>query len=264
MWLQYIAELNESFNYSKYIEIEKILNNRGINLYDIFSYEIVDIIESIGIDKNIINLFKDKIIKENVSKIYDYLFENNMAFYTLEDYKSVLFKRNISVNIPFCIIYSDNIDLNLKNVYLYYNDYFSKCANSTIKYISKIINQNGGNAISLYNCENTIRIYNDEIEKIANNINKEKMFERVIILNKKYMAFFIMLFLDFLVIAEGKYEIELKQLVDLFMESGKEIYVVPSYIFNKNSYFSNYLIKQGSEIILGANDVKLMLKDNSR
>ena len=42
-------------------------------------------------------------------------------------------------------------------------------------------------------------------------------------------------------------------------EKNKDIYVVPSNIFNKNSYFSNYLIKQGADILLNKQDIKFIV-----
>ena len=43
-------------------------------------------------------------------------------------------------------------------------------------------------------------------------------------------------------------------------KSAKEVLVVPSTVFNKNSYFSNYLIKQGADVLLNKWDLKFVLK----
>ena len=65
--------------------------------------------------------------------------------------------------------------------------------------------------------------------------------------------------LDYLVIIEAKYEEEVIKLVDMLLQNNKDIYVVPSNIFNKNSYFSNYLIKQGADILLNKQDIKFIV-----
>ena len=65
--------------------------------------------------------------------------------------------------------------------------------------------------------------------------------------------------LDCLVIIEAKYEEEAIKLVDTLLQNNKDIYVVPSNIFNKNSYFSNYLIKQGADILLNKQDIKFII-----
>lgn len=47
----------------------------------------------------------------------------------------------------------------------------------------------------------------------------------------------------------------LKNLVDVFIEYHKDILVVPGNINNKYHYFSNYLIKEGAELLLNKKDI---------
>ena len=64
---------------------------------------------------------------------------------------------------------------------------------------------------------------------------------------------------DNLLIIEAKHETNIVNLVDLFLELGKEILVLPGDIWNKNCYFSNFLIKEGANVILNVNDINLYL-----
>ena len=64
---------------------------------------------------------------------------------------------------------------------------------------------------------------------------------------------------DNLLIIEAKHETDIVNLVDLFLELGKEILVFPGDTWNKNCYFSNFLIKEGANVILNINDINLYL-----
>lgn len=64
-----------------------------------------------------------------------------------------------------------------------------------------------------------------------------------------------------IIVIEARYEAKIVNLVNCFLENGKDIFVVPSNIFRKNSYFSNFLIKQGAEIILNKQDLKYILNN---
>ena len=67
--------------------------------------------------------------------------------------------------------------------------------------------------------------------------------------------------IDLMVIVEARYEEKIVNLVNCFLEKGKDIYVVPSNVFRKNSYFSNFLIKQGADVILNKQDLKYILNN---
>ena len=69
--------------------------------------------------------------------------------------------------------------------------------------------------------------------------------------------------MDLVIIVEAKYEGYIVEKINYFAEKSTPILVYPSSIFNKNSYFSNYLIKQGADIALGKNDLLFVLKSLS-
>ena len=68
------------------------------------------------------------------------------------------------------------------------------------------------------------------------------------------------LFCDAIVIPEARYENKIVSKVDYMLEKSKPILIFPNSIFNKNGYFSNYLIKQGADIILNKYDLLFILK----
>lgn len=243
-----------------FFKIKNILENDVRKIYENLDTEIEEKIKGILTDSSILKDFRDNNIKKKVKFMYETLANKNIALITLDDYYEYITKHStLKMEIPFCIIITKNINLSNKNVFIYYADYFSKSAIYTLKFFTKVIEQNQANTISSYESNNVINI------KIVSLMNIEKINKiNVILSNEKYVLFFLLAFIDFCIIIEAKYEKIISKIVDLFIESGKDIYVVPSGIFNKNSYFSNYLIKQGADIILSANDLKLILKDNIR
>ena len=78
-------------------------------------------------------------------------------------------------------------------------------------------------------------------------------------MDDKYINKFKLMLCDIFIIIEARYEEKIVKTVNYLVENSKDIYVVPSNIFRKNSYFSNYLIKQGADIILNKNDLKFIL-----
>ena len=243
-----------------FFKIKNILENDVRKIYENLDTEIEEKIKGILTDSSILKDFRDNNIKKKVKFMYKTLVNKNIDLITLNDYDKHIFKYSyFKIEIPFCIIVPKNINLSSKNVFIYYADYFSKSAIYTLKFFTKVIEQNQANTISSYESNNVINI------KIVSFMDIEKMDKiNIILSSEKYILFFLLVFTDICIIIEAKYEKIISKIVDLFIESGKDIYVVPSGIFNKNSYFSNYLIKQGADIILSANDLKLILKDNIR
>lgn len=264
LWLQIIALLDDNFNVDLYLKLKKELRDNISVIYNNIGINIERKLESIGISRKIIDLLENNEIKKKTNELYIKIEKFNLDIVCLSEYEHILKYSNAKIEIPFCFIISKIINLNNKNILIYYNDYFSKGAIYMLRFISKIINQNNGNTISEYNEKNITNInvmnYLNIFDKITNNINSKN----IILADKKYLVFFLTVFIDCLVIVEARNEKVIQNLVDVFVESGKDVYVVPSSIFNKNGYFSNYLIKQGAEIILGANDIKLIVKKDIR
>ena len=64
---------------------------------------------------------------------------------------------------------------------------------------------------------------------------------------------------DVLFLIEARYERDIVNLVDNLLNLGKEILVLPGDVWNKNCYFSNFLIREGAGVILNINDLNIYL-----
>lgn len=248
LWLQKIADINEKFNFNMYLENkEQIIKIYNDLTFKENKYE--------KIESSIITLLLDKNIKKDVENRYNELKIKNLQIVTIEEcnYPKKLF--NSQEDIPFCYFSNSNINLNNLNIYIYYNDYFTKFAKNIIEYFGKIINSEKANVITEYDSDKflTLKIGTNEILK-NNNCNC------VILSHEKYIKCFKWAIISAMIIIEARYESKIIKIVDRFLDSGKDIYVVPSSIFRKNTYFSNYLIKQGADIILNKWDLKFILK----
>ena len=62
--------------------------------------------------------------------------------------------------------------------------------------------------------------------------------------------------IDVLIILNAKYELDIVTMTDIAIDMGKQIYVVPGSIDDKNYMFSNYLIKDGAIVILNNKDIE--------
>ncbi len=237
--------MNENMN----IKIYNILIKKYITLKELFCAKNI---ECCDIDNNLIYLLKDDNIKNLAKNIYSKIILKNMKIITILDleYPKILINK-YNEDIPFCIICEHNINFNNKNVYIYFNKYFSKYGLNIINCFSKIINNKKCNVISKYNDQN-IKCIN------LIDINDNKELKGIVLSNKRYLENFFEI-IDFLIVIEAQYENEIVKLIDIFLNKNKDIYVVPANIFNKNSYFSNYLIKQGADIILNRQDLKFIL-----
>lgn len=257
LWLQEIANINNEFDISIY---KKVIKKISLSkLYEISKNKIVleNIVYGLNIDKSIIKLLMDDNIKEKAKEKYKKIRDKNLNIITYENdnYPKKLKNNSIEKDIPFYIILNKNINLNTKNIYIFFSKYFTDFAKKIVIYFSNIIKNSNCNVISKLKNSNVINIYCDLDKK------NENMQEVIILPNRKYYYSFLLSIIDILIIVEARYEKEIVNLVDLFLENNKEIYVVPSNIFRKNSYFSNFLIKQGADIILNKKDLQYILEN---
>ena len=65
---------------------------------------------------------------------------------------------------------------------------------------------------------------------------------------------------DLLIIPEADYTKEIAIIVDSMLENGKNVVIFPNEIYNKNAFFSNYLIKNGAYMVTSFNEIKSIIK----
>lgn len=257
---------NESKNKSKFIQV---LNNNNIKL-----------------SKVLISSLTNFNLKLNSLKIYNNLKKQNICILNIssKNYPKQLFQ---IYNPPFCIyLYGKESFIKNKIVYLHYEGFnkYGKNIYDLISYYLKLKNiysikkyDNfkyilGSNEIYLKNLENTIFLHCDNILNVNydflnkfNKLNKEiknilKKNVHIIIPkcnNNYYIDEVICAIASICIIPQAKYSKEcfLKNMVDIFLELNKNILVCPGNIYCENNYFSNYLIKEGADVILNVKNI---------
>lgn len=171
------------------------------------------------------------------------------------------------------ILYFGNIELLLlKKVYIYLDDNISsayakkmkkllenfvdsisKYKDYTLLFLNKS-NENISKKIILLNMDN-INIFNSLNINFNSKNNLNTLLIFLLYKDQNYSNFFLSNILDKLIIPEAKYKKEIIDIVNICLDTSKEIYVTPSNITNKNAVFSNYLIKQGANVILNKYDI---------
>lgn len=175
-------------------------------------------------------------------------------------------KLNIADRDIYTLSYG-NIELlknNLKKQYIYYNENMSKYGKIKYDYFlnNKDMKENINICLGYKNIKKNapnIVIFN------ISNISEIRSIE-VSMLNKDNLYIFnlfdtnlILSLCDILVLIEARYEEKIVNLVDNLLNFGKEVLVLPGDVWNKNCYFSNFLIREGAGIILNINDLNMYL-----
>ncbi len=258
VWLEEVRKNNTKFNYNMLKKILKFLNISLKGLYcQLFNVEMLK--QNIKIDISIIQDILNNDIKEKSIMLYKKIKENGLKIVTIEDkeYPKKILDRIL--DIPFCILVDNELSINLnnKNVYFFYDSYYSKSAIRIINYFAKIVKVENGNIFSEYNFQDKMNINIIDFDSYICNVKESAKY--IVLYNKNDVAQFKANIIDILIIIEARYELGIVSLVDSYLELGKDIYVVPSNIFRANGYFSNYLIKQGAQILLNKWDLKYIL-----
>lgn len=260
VWLSIIEDLN----YLIYLQLIKIFNST-INLYnfskDEFKFEEYLKSNNFNLNENLKTQISNNTLKQKARGIYNYLKSKNIKIVPIN---SKFYPENLK-NIfspPLCIYVIGNLEL-LKNkkVYVYENENISKYANKITTLLYKQIL----NPINYLILNKNLNI---ESVNLLRDISKIKLKEGIniyynSICNDNYIKDTEIKsgILDLLIIPEANYDKNISIFVDCFLELGKEICIFPNEIFNKNAYFSNYLIKNGANILTNIYQVKEVLNN---
>ncbi|MDD2376293.1 MAG: DNA-processing protein DprA [Clostridia bacterium] len=157
-------------------------------------------------------------------------------------------------NPPLVIFARGNLSL-LKNkkVYIYSSNNFSITGKRKYYEFYKYMNNNNISIVSdeITEYSNIVYLpYIKEVEREDILIVSDKL-EKNKFINYEYITGIS----DCLFIPETNYNIKAAIIVDLILEQGKDILVIPGSIYNKDSYFSNYLIKDGAICITSKTDL---------
>ena len=225
-------------------------------------------------------------ISQNLGLFKEMLYKNNL-FFSNDIFKNFLnSKLKIQSNLLYSNIVSKGIDvvkIKISDRYIYTLGYGNKnILNNKSKkiyfYNSKTLSQYGKNKIDFfYNHEKikeyiNVSINNNIIYRFSNiiikkitNINELRSVDTSILNSNNLYLFSLDSYelmsklCDIIFLVEAKYEENIVKAVDSALELGKDILVVPGDVWNKNNYFSNYLIKEGAQVILGIDDLNFYL-----
>lgn len=249
---------------SEYVKLEYLAY---INLLRIFK-NVRDIYES---SKN-----KDTFLKSIRShglrisyKIYSNLVDSNLKIKSIKLYNN-LKKQNIKVisisskyypkellnifNPPLVIFAYGNLSILLnKRVYVYDSNNFSTDGIKIYNEFCESISKNNISILTDILTKHSNIIYYPYIKKIDRNnlvIISDKL-EKNSYINYEYIVGST----SCLFIPEASYSLKVAMIVDITLEQGKDILVVPSSIYNKEAYFSNYLLKDGAICITSKADL---------
>ncbi len=272
----------KGFNYKLYSDLIQIFINEE-NIFKISSntYLFKEYLKDHNfiLDKVILNQLVDENLKLKSKEIYSQIKKSNLNLTNLNSKKYPINFTNIitygnneilkSNNKIIYVYYNKNFSSNGKNVYNVFMQFLLKEEVTNIFYINNIeelskINSYESNNIYLVNCydkENSIEDKFKKIEKIMFNTNNLIIFNNIIGNNNNNIELLTVL-AEYIIIPEAALQKDIIEISDIFCELGKDILVAPSNIYQKTSYFSNYLIKQGCDIILSTKDIKFYIDKN--
>jgi|GEM_PF-1494658 len=201
--------------------------------------------------------------------IFSNLVNSKLKFKSIEIFQN-LYKKNIkSINIhskyypqqlistfnpPLVLFASGNMSL-LKNkkVYVYSSKEISITGNVVYYEFYEYLSKNDISIVSDCVTEYSNIIYLPYIKEIDREdilVISDKIEENSYV-NYEYITGIS----DCLFVTQSSYNIKSALIVDLILEQGKDILVIPGSIYNKDTYFSNYLIKDGAICITSKVDL---------
>lgn len=201
--------------------------------------------------------------------LYSNLVDSNLKLKSLQLFQS-LKKRNIKiitinsvyypkklVNVfepPLALFAYGNLSLlKAKKVYVHDSCNFSSEGRRVYTEYCEYMKQSGIAIVSDILTEYSDVIYLPYLKKIdkSNILVISHSLEETLNINYEYITGIC----DCLFIPEASHNIKIGMVVDLILEQGKDILVVPSSIYNKEAYFSNYLLRDGALCITSKTDL---------
>jgi DNA processing protein len=210
-------------------------------------------INCISISYSIFSNLVNPTLKSKAIKMFQNLCSNNIKLINIH---SKLYPNQLTniFNPPLVLFAYGNISL-LKNkkVYTYGSNDFNLDIDETYSKFYECMNKNNISIVSDRVTEYSNIIYLPHIKKIDREdvlVISDRINENTFI-NYEY----IIGISDCLFITHSSYNMKAAMIVDLILEQGKDILVIPGNIYDKDTYFSNYLIKDGAICIISKTDL---------
>lgn len=208
----------------------------------------------IYINYNIYSKLIDCNLKKKAEQIYSYIKKEKIKILSI-DSKNYPKKLKNVFNPPISLfIYGDLSILSSKKVIIYSSYDNSLLYNEVCKYIFKekisIVDYKLNEFTNILYLPYMQKIDREGLIIMSPNIYKEKC------ISYEHIAGIS----DLLIVAKSNYNIKIGIIVDLILEQGKEILTFPGDIYDKEAYYSNYLIKNGSACITDISEIKDYIK----
>lgn len=201
--------------------------------------------------KNKISIFRqtyDEIIdgnlKEKSKKFYLFIKKQNIEVISTFSSQSYFDYSSHKNFIPVLFIFGNKKIFNLKKYFVYSEKNSSEILEIEEK-LKAQANRKGYALVETKDGKNVDIVVTtlDQTFNITNNKKKLYIFSNI-------EAWQIISYIfDTLVIINSKYKLRIVNVVENSLNLNKEIKVIPNSILDKNSYFSNYLIYQGADIL---------------
>src|SRR5574344_966158 len=212
-------------------------------------------------------LYQNKIFFSNV--ILEKLLDSNLKIQSRKLYlslqnKGILVEKVKVVEKYFFTCVYGNLDLlysNKKKGYFYYSTDISQYGIEKYNYFSC-------NNLNYINVCTSIERINKQKNNIViiniNNISQIRSFELDVPKDNLYIfsvnnEFRYLYISDFMLLVEAKYEKNIVYLTDNMLSNGKDILVIPGDVWDRNCFFSNFLISNGAGVILHIKDLEYFI-----
>jgi len=252
VWLSICVKLD----YLTYINLLKVFNDVKdiyVNTQDKDKFLKILRLNCIHISYNIFCNLVDLELKVKSIELFQSLSESDIIIINI--HSKYYPKQLINIFNPPLVIFAcgDISLLENKKVYVYNSNSFSIDGRKTYNEFYESVHENNISIVSDVLTEYSNIVYLPYIKKIGREdilVISDKLDENTLI-NYEYITGMS----DCLFIPESSYNIKAAMIVDLILEQGKDILVIPGSIYNKEAYFSNYLIKDGAICITSKTDL---------
>lgn len=253
LWLCLIPDLS----YEQYLQLMKIFKN--VNALYISSkdqktfYHVIKKSQML-LSKNLFDSFTSEKIKEKADKIYSYFMKSCIQIISIDSkyYPKSLYASHF---VPFALFYQGDIQVleqfcKKKKIFLLQKD-LSSFAKKVKQYFKPALKDK----FLWIGQEEDVDIL--LVQKDIFSLEHYECTSPSFIIPYEWNLSKILLDLvDYFFMIESEYNKEVKEMVEYFIEQGKEILVVPGNIFYKQHYFSNYLIQEGATVLLNRKDIE--------
>lgn len=258
LWLSQYVELD----YLTYLNLSRIFNSVK-EIYEVTNNKdhFLKVLRTNGIKISYVSYCKlvDLKLKDEAIKLFKILKNRNIKIINIHS-KYYPNQLKYIFNPPIVLFAYGDISMLLnKKVYTYTYDNFSKEGEIIYNEFCKCMIENNISIVEDKLTEYTNIIYLPYVRCIDRRklvVISDKLEESSYI-NYEYVTGIS----DFLFIPEASYNLKIASIVDLILEQGKDVLVVPGSIYNKEAYFSNFLLKDGAICILSKLDLLNFMKN---